>query len=1508
MAKVYSWEVSKTPSKYAYIVSPKNLTDVYIGNELKGSNLEKVKEWAMNCTETEYEAQFNKMVAACASRGYNVEFESVAAYMKVDALCSDLRGPAGRGIDRIALHSKDEVRNVNIYNIYYNDGTYDTFEVQNGQNGRDGIDGTPGTKGDSGVSSKFIMVYTSGIDEDGNRYTPLRPEGGSYDFVNNTTTYPQGWGPHDSELTPPIWTSTRTFSTSEASTDKQWSLPTQITGENGLPGVDGITTEFIYYLGEKEPNVTGLPSPNESGYVPPIETGWTPSPTGVDEDNTTEWCSLRKIDRETKKWGPWEKAFIWSKYGINGQDGDGVQYIYLKNTGTQPKNPTPLHYNDPSYDVYKSYQNKDTEWVPPADSSYINIDGETVQYKSGDDKSGIWLDNPSDVTAEFQSQWVCSRKYRKIGEDNNGKTIMAWEAFSAPALWGRFGQDGKSATSVRKLYALSTSTSNPPDLPGSSTVTGDWGTGFPVDYENGVNVVWGTEAEIWGHNFEFVMSYKVVSTKDANGNIVPPHDYNGNFIVLPEVPTEEVTDYKYIRVNDEYYKWTGGWCQPYIVTGLKGDRGPRGERGPQGIQGPVGPQGVTGLPGTHLITMYCLGTATEYFGGKEHANQVLPDYMTDWYNGTELPYSDCLEARNQNDINEFLQVDANRGRVIKLINNQEIQAGDSKILYTTHTYYLITSDKQAEQLTDALSIEESEEYNIYIWCIQGNEKWEIKDNQHTRVGVEWGKPFKLQGTNGLRGLTGRRGQVVYPMGVYNNEEVYITTEDKAPYVYDSNDGLYYVYNSVGTPWVGKLPENYKEIKKEDGTYKYSIDGTGMEGTWMEDHNGDTPANNYANLTNDNRKPAWVRFESFQALYASIGIIENGMVGSAVYNNEFMFSQQGIDAEGNPINYATSSGEDATYGFLSGYQYDNKGDSNGRHWKYKGSNTNTYIENIEVNPYELRNDENGSYFPDIENGKPIHTFRPNICINFATGQMWLSGGEIQFGKTRNVLTSTEVDTKFTQSGFVTGDGFAEMFSTKVLGESVEGNTAKDKLSSFIKTEAGDVTISGDNIFIDGATYIDGQLQVTNGQLKVSEALIDKCTVTNVTVQGSMRSPFVLDDNVEKISLDKFDYSDNIAFLTSLENDNDAVVYSENIKWGPDQSGRKITLVNAKWKDKNNIDTLATGFVQLDAPSIDVSNLEENFQSMASANENIFSYSQTTKGYPNMYVGGHSGTIKITGYQGFKSFNCRVQCKFCTLSIYLCRTWNDRAEVFSITHKDPNDIDDRWHEVSIPQDVLVANLKGSSNPEIQIVMRFLDDFYDKNYTCSSSIALPIYYSNMGFFENGRLYKSISFSREALELIGYGTPDTFYGWIVTNRNDVLTNSYYGKEVKALAWGEIHLKDGALDNEKTRATTYDNTPVILEYEPEGKFKIMFQEQWGSRLDKCFMMVSPLESTSHPIAKYDKDTSTFTVELRIATHVALFDQDHYISYERARGSFAFMLVNIYALISNSGIIPSIEA
>lgn len=62
-----------------------------------------------------------------------------------------------------------------------------------------------------------------------------------------------------------------------------------------------------------------------------------------------------------------------------------------------------------------------------------------------------------------------------------------------------------------------------------------------------------------------------------------------------------------------------------------------------------------------------------------------------------------------------------------------------------------------------------------------------------------------------------------------------------------------------------------------------------------------------------------------------------------------------------------------------------------------------------------------------------------------------------------------------------------------------------------------------------------------------------------------------------------------------------------------------------------------------------------------------------------------------------------------------------------------------------------------------------------------------SGMYFYECGYQTSSIRLSREYVELFGYGNGDIFYGWIVTNRQDVRTRGEYGMPWKIMFQGIV-------------------------------------------------------------------------------------------------------------------------
>ena len=154
--------------------------------------------------------------------------------------------------------------------------------------------------------------------------------------------------------------------------------------------------------------------------------------------------------------------------------------------------------------------------------------------------------------------------------------------------------------------------------------------------------------------------------------------------------------------------------------------------------------------------------------------------------------------------------------------------------------------------------------NIYIWFIQARiSNYNPNEADSGTIEGSWSTPARLQGVNGLNGLDGapgRRGQVVYPAGIYSADNTYQTTADKAPYVYDS--GEYYVLNAIITWGAGT-----------GNTTSPSVDA--VSGT-----------------------KSWVKFDGFDAIFTNILIASNGLVGSAVFNEQWVFSQQGIDNLGN----------------------------------------------------------------------------------------------------------------------------------------------------------------------------------------------------------------------------------------------------------------------------------------------------------------------------------------------------------------------------------------------------------------------------------------------------------------------------------------------------------------------------------------------------------------------------------------------------------------------------------
>ena len=673
---------------------------------------------------------------------------------------------------------------------------------------------------------------------------PATPTGGYWNTDANVVIYPEGWtGTDFSSEGDIVWMSVGVFGI-DGNLKGEWSKPIRVTGENGTDGTDGSSIEFIYKLTKTDKVVPTTPDnrPNESQYVPE---GWTNHPTGISLEMQIEWVCIRTKQENSSIWSNWSTPVMWSKYGVNGKDGDGVEYIYkLNNTGVAPDRPTEV--------------SQEPEFVPAG-----------------------WTDNPSGVSASNKYEWVSVRKFRD----------GLWGEFSNPALWAKYGDNGQTGNSARTMYCKTASASNVPKVNASDINPGSiWGVTIPS--YSGTEVIWGIQA-IVAYDNTLVQSWQgPYLITGVNGKDGTPPNYKTYVFKLsdskPSAPTSndpdapgggwvdypnqegnwwqcvgtvngvtglvtewgeviplngrdgtaqdgKFTEFRFAKSSSDSAPsvvksdrnpsgWTTSfptisnteilWMIKAVINPdntlysnwegpirISGEKGPQGNTGPAGKDGVNGSQGVAGIPGVDIELRFSLGTDTTY--------------------------------------------DATWNNIVKTTRNP-----------TSYGWSI-----QMPTPTDS---------KLYIWLIQARIAHQVNGDAGTLETGSWSTPIKLNGTNGLPGPQGKKGQVVYPAGVYGNTVSYTTTETKAPYVYDPSDGNFYVLNAIMT-WLGTEQDNR------------------------------TPSQDYAS----NNGKFWLKFEAFEAVYAKIGIIANGLIGSAVFNGDYMFSQQGIDESGT----ATTAYED-----------------------------------------------------------------------------------------------------------------------------------------------------------------------------------------------------------------------------------------------------------------------------------------------------------------------------------------------------------------------------------------------------------------------------------------------------------------------------------------------------------------------------------------------------------------------------------------------------------------------
>lgn len=748
------------------------------------------------------------------------------------------------------------------------DAGKDGKDGKDGQDGKDGIDGVPGIDGDT---TRVVLAYksTKSIER------PDTPVGGSWDYDTNTITYPEGWSGSDSNPNGYVWMSTATFS-SKGTIVVPWSTPVRLTGADGHDGADGSNIEFVYKL-----TVTSLVTPTKptgNSQTEAIRQGWTDHPTGISEQYQCEWVCSHNLQTDGS-WSEWSSPTIWSKWGVNGKDGDGVEYIYQ--ITKLPASPKEITDNNPDQD----------EYIP--------------QSAPGEQP---WTDNPTGVSKEFQYEWVSQRKYK--GD------IHKWGNFSSPSLWAKYGDNGQDGQHLRVMYTKTSGSDVKPRDPDRLNINPGsiWSVGMPT--ATGKEAIWGIQALVTFDNKLVIDESLPEDERGWQGPYlitgVPGLDGN-NFNYQVEAFKQSQTQPEKPTSNDPYNPGDGWVLTPDMSTGIwwKSIALVQGETGSViewGAVVKVTGQGVV-IKGT-LDSTDDLPTSGNEIGD----GWVIDGFLwvwngSNWVNvgkvqGMDGNYYEYRFARN-NSWEIAPQLNAaerypvgwsstapalSSGKVLwatfALINGGDNtlmeqwcdpyymtgMTGDNggsgipgvgyEVRYCKGTETTYTGEAWNDTMKwkrnptgwsiDVPELTNGDEYN-YIWFIQCRV---IDDNMETA----WSKPNPMGGIITPDPVGSQ--PIAYPMGIYSTSTPYINDGETAPYVYDTGgdtEGNHYFFLKAVMTWIGTQQNNESP-------------GTDTSG-------------------------AWEPLKNFEAIYTDLLIAPNSLVGGAVFNNNLMFSQRGKNASG-----------------------------------------------------------------------------------------------------------------------------------------------------------------------------------------------------------------------------------------------------------------------------------------------------------------------------------------------------------------------------------------------------------------------------------------------------------------------------------------------------------------------------------------------------------------------------------------------------------------------------------
>lgn len=151
---------------------------------------------------------------------------------------------------------------------------------------------------------------------------------------------------------------------------------------------------------------------------------------------------------------------------------------------------------------------------------------------------------------------------------------------------------------------------------------------------------------------------------------------------------------------------------------------------------------------------------------------------------------------------------------------------------------------------------------------------------------------------------------------------------------------------------------------------------------------------------------------------------------------------------------------------------------------------------------------------------------------------------------------------------------------------------------------------------------------------------------------------------------------------------------------------------------------------------------------------------------------------------------------------------------------------------------------------------------------------------FFEDGISKSTLKFSREVVELLGYGDNATFFGWIVLNRRDMMTTGRYGKYQQVLASGIV---TGTTSSASISYNTFDgSTGVSVSRLGRGMYRVYLPYSWSLN-SKYMVMATGIYSTAENTPIYP------TIKAIYSYYFDIYTQD---DDSRNDGSFNFQVIS----------------